>query len=197
MIDEKLLDALVQARRVQPDMDYDALWNMVHASQNAIPGDLGDEVRKIQAGTGLTFEEAFDIIEAESLPHLRKNETVGMALIRARKAQAAEPLTRDPRISQEMAKITKLGGTNKTATTGDHAEFLAKVRKLMQEQNLSFDQAFDTVIKEKHGIKTTADEPKPLVRVEADAVIPEHPFQAEANRRGLLLIEGGFCNPIC
>ena len=40
MNQEKVLVAC-EARRVYPDMDYDALWNLVTASQNAIPGDLG------------------------------------------------------------------------------------------------------------------------------------------------------------
>jgi hypothetical protein len=35
----------------------------------------------------MDFETAWDLVEAEALPFLRKGETVGMALIRARKAE--------------------------------------------------------------------------------------------------------------
>ncbi len=141
MNQEKVLAALEEARRVHPDMSYDDRWNLVTASQSAIPGDLGDEARKIQASTGMTFEESWDELEREALPHLRKGLTVGQALVLARKAKPELP-------------------------------------------TLDFDEWFADV------------EKRQASRVEADRV-PEHPFQAEANRRGLLLIEGGFCNPIC
>ena len=39
-------------------------------------------MRAVQAAhPGMSFEAAWDLVEAEALPYLRKNETVGMALI--------------------------------------------------------------------------------------------------------------------
>lgn len=181
---EGKLSRVAAIRSAHPDWDYDRAWAAAeHEQQNPAPepASVSQAVKLIQAEhPGWTFQQSWDFAEA-TYPALVKG---------------ADPLTRDPRISQEMTKIKKLGDVTRSATAGDHAEFLAKVRKLMTEQNLSFDQAFDEIIKREHGTKMTADEPKPSAHVEADGV-PEHPFQQEANRRGLLLIEGGFCNPIC
>lgn len=85
VVNEKLLDELKLVRASNPDWSYDQAWAAVTAKK-ALPCDLGAAARAVQAETpGLSFEEAWDIVEAEALPHLRKNETVGMALIRARK----------------------------------------------------------------------------------------------------------------
>lgn len=90
MIDEKILEKLKLVRAANPEMSYDDAWNVVTAKK-ALPNDLGAAARALQASCpGMSFEEAFDLIEAEALPHLRKGETVGMALIRARQ-QKPEP----------------------------------------------------------------------------------------------------------
>lgn len=95
MNQEKVLAALAQAQKAHPEMSYDERWNLVmSAQQNALPGDLGAAARKIQASCpGLSFEEAWDMVEREAMPHLRKGETVGQALIRARQSATARPLT--------------------------------------------------------------------------------------------------------
>ena len=64
----------------------------MESRRRAIPGDLGAAARARQASLpGLSFEEAWDLVEAEALPFMRKGETVGMALIRARQQKPELP----------------------------------------------------------------------------------------------------------
>jgi hypothetical protein len=92
MIDEKILEKLRLVRAANPDMSYDEAWNIATSKRTAIPGDMGAATRAVQAeNPGMDFETAWDLVEAEALPHLRKNETVGMALIRARQQKTLGP----------------------------------------------------------------------------------------------------------
>ena len=73
-------------------MSYGQAWAAVTSRRKAIPGDLGAAARAMQAShPGLDFEQAWDLVEAEALPFMRKGLTVGQALILARAQPVRTP----------------------------------------------------------------------------------------------------------
>lgn len=144
---EDTLARLKTIRAANPGMDYDAVWNEAKRQQrdSAIePKSMSEATKLVQAEhPSMSFEQAWDFAEA-TYPKLVRGHSAG------------EPLTRDRRISQEMGRITNLNPASKKASIGDHVERLAKIRKLMREQNLTFEEAFDTVIKQEHGLTANA-----------------------------------------
>jgi hypothetical protein len=86
-VNENILEDLKTVRAANPSLSYDQAWDLVQARRpgTSIPGDLGAAARAIQASyPSLSFQEAWDMVEREAMPHLRKGETIGQALIRAR-----------------------------------------------------------------------------------------------------------------
>lgn len=134
----------VQAIQASTGLSFERAWDQAEREQQnpaPEPTSISEATRLIQAEhPGWSFQQSWDFAES-TYPKLVKG---------------ADTLTRDPRISQEFAKLKKLGDVARSAKIGDHVALLAKIRKLMQEQNLSFDQAFTEIIKQEHEIKKTA-----------------------------------------
>jgi hypothetical protein len=81
-----LLEEVQAMQKANPGLSYDQCWNAVESRRKAIPGDLGAATLAVQAANpGMSFEEAWDLVEAEALPFLKKNLTVGQALVLARR----------------------------------------------------------------------------------------------------------------
>jgi hypothetical protein len=99
---------LKEVRSVQAaqGISFDEAWNIVESRKKALPGDLGAAALAVQAeNPGMSFEQAWEQVESEALPYLRKGETVGQALIRARNAKEdAKSLERLPTTKRQEAR---------------------------------------------------------------------------------------------
>lgn len=160
---------------------------------------ISSEVKAVQKEhPDWPFDRCWDFVESNR-PELFSHSTVEGNRLRAKQRPGAELVQ-----AQQQVKIERIARhlmqRNPAMTRGQALEATrfalprvqAEIKELgRQAAAKAWDgptQDFD---------EWFADVPKRQTsRVEADRV-PEHPFQAEANRRGLLLIEGGFCNPIC
>ncbi len=67
---------------------------------------------------GLDFEQAWDLVEAEALPFLKKNLTVGQALVLARKEK---PKPRDGAPTQDFEEWLD-GATKRQKERSSHVE---------------------------------------------------------------------------
>lgn len=172
----------VQAIQAATGMSFSDAWDKAERDgPQPEPTNIGEAAKLIQAQHGWSFAESWDYAE-KIYPNLVKGHSAG------------DPLTgRDPRISREVDKHRKLEDAKAETATVAHVAMLKRIREL-REQNpsWSFDDAFSAVCRENMETqKAAADESKPCGTGQ-----PEHPFLVEATRRGLMLVEGGFMNPI-
>ena len=96
--------------------------------------------------------------------------------------QGAKKADRHPAIIEELSKHFQLQEQRKKSVELDHADRLAKIRKLMEaDPSLSFDAAFTRIMQEESNAS-------PAVKTARSA----------ANGQGkLMLIEGGHCGLFC
>jgi Mu-like prophage I protein len=130
-----------------PGMSFERAWDQAEREQQnpaPEPTSIGEAAKLVHAQHPTwSFQESWDHAEA-----------VYPALVRS---STLNPLHPDPRITQEMGKITKLGGTSKTATVADHLGRLAKIRKLMADHpGMDFDSAFTDICRQENEAKKEA-----------------------------------------
>jgi hypothetical protein len=139
----------VQAiQSANPGMSFETAWNQadrerLHPAPE--PTDIGSAAKLVHAQNPTwTFERSWNHAVA-----------VYPQFVRARKEEPRDPGTpKDPQVAQEMAKHKKLSDSRQSASAGEHADRLAKIRKLMSENpKLSFDAAFTQICQQENAAK--------------------------------------------
>jgi hypothetical protein len=147
-------DLKTEVRRVQVanGLSFDEAWRR---TERETPG-----LFRVGAAVGSSPErespQSYPRLESQAKVLIAASDgtmTMAEALNRARgnvvKGSTAKPLTRDPRLQQEMGKHAKLEESRQSAAIGDHVDRLARIREMMTKNpKLTFDQCFTVICRE-------------------------------------------------
>jgi hypothetical protein len=143
--DKRMRVQAIQA--ANPGMSFETAWRQADREQlhpAPEPTTIGEAAKLVHAQNPTwTFERSWNYAVA-----------VHPEIVCARADAPRDPGTpKNPMVMQELARHKKLSDSRQSDASGEHADRLAKIRKLMQENGWDFNRAFTQVCDEENAAK--------------------------------------------